>query len=95
MYAKRKSEGLELILVSIDEPQDRPRGQKYLASKKYPVECYFLDEAGAMAIESEWKFSSLPAVVVFDAAGKLVQTFTEKPFQAADVEKFVEPMLKK
>jgi thiol-disulfide isomerase/thioredoxin len=85
---KYSSEGLGVLLVTIDRPQDRAKAEQMLAQYKLrALHAVLLDapdpEPVARAVgEPKWD-GTLPATFVFDARGKLSKSFIGRAAPAA------------
>ncbi len=92
-------QGLAVIGVSMDEPEDAPRVRKFLAAKKAAFE-NFQSRLGGSSEESMTRFQvrngTLPHLRLYDRAGKLRKVFPPeggKKLDAKAVEREVRSLL--
>ena len=94
-YADR---GLVVVAVSMDEPKDKARVEKFLARQGATVENY-LSSYGGLGTEAVEAFGvgALPHYQLYDRQGKLVKNFasgTGPPIDPQEVDRAVEELLK-
>jgi len=68
-----RHEGVEFLLVSVDEPEERPQAEAFLRDNKVILESYIAArplEAFKRALNPRWP-GMLPATFLFDGSGKL------------------------
>jgi len=91
MHKQYAQDGLEVIAVSLDNPEDasaRESAQSFLRSMRprFPT---FLLEGGPQSLPREFSFNMIPAVFVVDRAGQARKVDVE------DVERVVRGYLKR
>jgi hypothetical protein len=95
MHRKYAKDGLVCITVSVDEPDNGPKALAFLNKQGATFPNYLVDEP-AEVWQKRLNVGFPPNVLVFDRDGKRVKKFTaDEPFTYADVEKVVEPLLKR
>jgi thiol-disulfide isomerase/thioredoxin len=73
-YRAHKAEGLRLVLVSSDDPDNRAEAEKFLASQGVDVDSFLKlgdDMAFINGLEPRWS-GALPASFIFDGRGRAV-----------------------
>lgn len=75
---KYRSQGLRLVTVSCDEPEDRDKAAQFLAEFKVPEPAYIKqvtnDERFITSVDAKWS-GALPALFLYDRAGRPVRSF--------------------
>jgi thiol-disulfide isomerase/thioredoxin len=71
LYREKRPEGLEVIVVSVDE--DRQDMGDFLAHTNFPFR--FLHDADGM-LQERWGVRALPTMVLFDRDRRVLQTYT-------------------
>ena len=94
LHQKHAKDGLDCISLTVDDKDDAEKALAFLKKQNAVFGNYLIDET-----TGDWSANldvgGPPAVLVYDRSGKRVKTFTsEDPFTYADVEKFIEPLLK-
>lgn len=78
LQAKLKARGVELVTISADEPEQEKSALQFLKQHKVPGTVYVKrpkdDEKFINAIDPKWS-GALPALFVYDRAGKRVRSF--------------------
>jgi thiol-disulfide isomerase/thioredoxin len=91
-YAK---DGVVCMSVSVDPAENRAAALAFLKTRGATFSNYLLDEGDGLW--DKWDFKGVPAVFVFDRAGKRVGNFTnddpDNQFTYADVEKLVQKLI--
>jgi hypothetical protein len=94
MHREHAGEELICMSVCVSDVDDKAAALAFLKKQQAVIENYLLDEKTEVWMKL-LEISGPPAVLVFDRSGKKVKTFTsEETFTYADVEKFIEPLLK-
>jgi hypothetical protein len=94
MHRKHAGDELVCMSVCVSDADDKDAALAFLKKQKATFENYLLDEKTEVWTK-RLDVSGPPSVLVFDRSGKKVKTFTsEEEFTYADVQKFVEPLLK-
>jgi thiol-disulfide isomerase/thioredoxin len=73
-YRAHKAEGLRLVLISADDPDDRAEAEKFLASQGVDVDSFLKmgdDEAFINGLDRRWS-GALPASFLFDGNGHVL-----------------------
>ena len=93
---KLKAKGMKLVMVSADEPESEGLAKKFLSEvnavgvpsyvKRAKDDDKFID-----AIDPKWQ-GALPALFIYDRAGKKVRTFIGET-SMADVEAAIQKLL--
>jgi thiol-disulfide isomerase/thioredoxin len=94
LAAQLRPRGLDLIVVSADEPEQEPQARKFISGKA-PAPLYIKsaddNDKYVAAIHPRWE-GELPANFVFDRTGKKVKVFIgEVPTK--DIEAVIEKLL--
>jgi hypothetical protein len=94
MHDKYVTKGLVAISVSLDEPDDRGKAEKFLVEKKATFTNLWLDEPQDFWLK-KFDISGPPCVYVFDRRGKWTAFKTEgaKDVSYAEIEKLVVKLL--
>ncbi len=91
---KYKSQGLQVIEVSMNDVSEKDEMQKFLTEQKPPFPVYLAsstDDDFYKAVDSRWD-TALPMTLIFDRDGK-VRNFYEEGKNLAQFEKDVAPLL--
>jgi thiol-disulfide isomerase/thioredoxin len=78
LETKLRAQGLELVTISADEPEQDAAAEKFL--KRYPVRGILYrkeaknDDQFINSIDTKWS-GALPAVFLYDKAGRKVRSF--------------------
>ncbi|GAB4238079.1 MAG: TlpA disulfide reductase family protein [Acidobacteriota bacterium] len=74
LYQANRNRGLQLLTVSMDEPEDRVAAERFLEEQGAPSPAYIRDfqdfEKFVNVVDPEW-VGVLPATFVFDRTGRL------------------------
>jgi thiol-disulfide isomerase/thioredoxin len=94
LHQKYVKDGLTCISLTVDDKDDVDKALAFLKKQKAVFANYLIDEPAELW-SKKLDVPCPPAAIIFDRAGKRVKTFTtEEPFNYADVEKVVAPLLK-
>jgi thiol-disulfide isomerase/thioredoxin len=94
LHDKHAKDGLDCLSLTVDDKDDADKALTFLKKQKAVFGNYLIDET-ADVWSKKLDVSGPPAVLVFDRSGKKIKTFTsEDPFDYADVEKVILPLLK-
>jgi GTP-dependent phosphoenolpyruvate carboxykinase len=94
LHQKYAKDGLDCLSLTVDDKDDAARALTFLKKQNAVFGNYLIDET-AEVWSTKLDISGPPAVLIFDRSGKKVKTYTsEDPFTYADVERFIEPLLK-
>lgn len=78
LHAKLKPKGFSFVTISADEPEDVGRAGEFLAKTGVTAPSYLKnardDEKFINAVDPKWS-GALPALFLYDKAGKKVQSF--------------------
>jgi thiol-disulfide isomerase/thioredoxin len=93
---KLKAKGLRLVTVSNDEPEAEPTAKKFLGEVGAATLPAYIkrasdDDKFASAIDPKWQ-GALPALFIYDRAGKKVRSFVGESAMA-DVEAAIQKLL--
>jgi thiol-disulfide isomerase/thioredoxin len=95
MHDKYAGKGVVCMSACVDDLKDEPAALKFLQSKNAAFANYlFTDEKNVW--QDVWEVTAIPAVMVYDQAGKLRRFTMDDPdhqFTYADVEKHVQSLL--
>jgi hypothetical protein len=95
MHRKYAKDNLVCISVSVDEPENGPKALAFLDKQGATFTNYLVDEP-VEVWQKRLDVGYPPSVIVIGRDGKRVKRFTaDEPFTYEDVEKVVEPLLKK
>jgi hypothetical protein len=96
MHQELSKDGLVVISLTIDEPEDRGNALEFLTKQKATFQNFLLEDKDRTEKAGDEKFyhSSPPIVHVFDRAGKKVKVFEGKK-EAEGVEGLVKELLGK
>ena len=78
-----KPQGIEIILVSVDEPKDEPKARSYLKDNGITLKSYLVDGSVAdfkQGINPNWP-GMLPASFLFDRSARLVHFWGGEAFE--------------
>jgi thiol-disulfide isomerase/thioredoxin len=94
-YQNQKANGMELVLITLDDVEDLERRvQPFVSKKNLTAQVYLLDETDQNkfinAIDPDWG-GAIPATIVIAANGE--RTLYEKPLTAQELENSVKPYL--
>lgn len=83
LSANLKPQGVEIVLISVDELKDEPKARSYLKDNGISLKSYLV--AGSIAdfkqgINPNWP-GMLPASFLFDRAGRLVHFWGGEAFE--------------
>jgi thiol-disulfide isomerase/thioredoxin len=97
LHNKHAKEGLAVLSVNLDDPTDaaaRERSIKFLKDQKAPFTNLFIDAAEK---PEDWfsrlQIESIPAMFVFNRAGKLEKRYVDEVIKHEEVEKLVTQLL--
>ncbi len=94
LHQRTAKDGVVCMSISLDKPDNRAAALAFLKSKGAAFPNFLLDEGEAGWDKLDLK--SIPAVFVYDRAGKLARKFTkddpDNQFTYADVNKFVDEL---
>jgi thiol:disulfide interchange protein len=94
LHDKHAKDGVDCLSLTVDDKDDADKALAFLKKQKAVFGNYLIDET-AEVWSKKLGVSGPPAVLVFDRSGKKIKTFTsEDPFDYADVEKVISPLLK-
>jgi hypothetical protein len=91
MQRTYEKEGLAAVSVTLDEPRNQERAQRFLRSRRAAFTNLLLVDRPP-ELGHEFDFDSIPCIFVFDRAGR-PRKF-EGQFSFADVERLVRDYLK-
>ncbi len=96
MHKELSKDGLVVISLTIDDPEDRGNALEFLTKQKATFQNFLLEDKDRTEKAGDEKFyhSSPPIVHVFDRDGKKVKTFEGKK-EAEGVEGLVKELLGK
>ncbi len=95
LHHKYAKDGLDCLSLTVDDKDDAAEALAFLKKQKAVFGNYLIDET-AEVWSKKLNVAGPPAVLIYDRSGKNVKAFTsEGPFTYADVEKFIERLLKK
>ena len=95
MHNKYAKGGLVCISVSVDEPDNKEKTLAFLNKQGATFANYLVDEP-AEVWQKRLDVGYPPSVIVIDRDGKRIKRFTaDETFTYEDVEKVLEPLLKK
>lgn len=93
-YAK---DGLVCMSVSVDEPDKKDACLTFLKARNATFPNFLMDEKPDLW-QNKWDINAPPAVLVFSRDGKLARKFDntdpDKQYTYADVEKFIQELLR-
>jgi thiol-disulfide isomerase/thioredoxin len=96
LHHKYGDKGVVCLSVSVDVPESKGKALEFLKKKKAVLTNFILDDEDRKW-QNEWKIDAIPAVMVYDSAGKLYP-FTntaDKQFKYAEVETLVQKLIAK
>jgi hypothetical protein len=94
MHKKYAQDGLVCMSINVDDKDDAAKALAFLKKQNADFGNYLIDETPEVW-SKRLDVPGPPSVLIYDRSGKKVKTFTtEDPFTYADVEKFIEPLLK-
>jgi hypothetical protein len=95
MHNKHAKDGLVCISVSVDEPDNQAKTLAFLNKQGATFANYLIDEPTEVW-QKKLDVGFPPSVIVIGRDGERVKKFTaDETFTYDDVEKVVEPLLKK
>ena len=96
MHQELAKDGLVVISLSVDEPDEKANVLKFLQDQKATFQNFLLadKDRNEKAGDDKLYHSAPPIVHVFDRAGKKVKTFEGKK-EAAGLDDLVKELLKK
>jgi thiol-disulfide isomerase/thioredoxin len=76
--AKYRAQGLRLVTISCDEPEDNRKAGQFLAEAKVSAPAYHKrvasDERFIETVDAKWS-GALPALFLYDRTGRMVRSF--------------------
>jgi thiol-disulfide isomerase/thioredoxin len=94
LHEKYEKDGLVVITLSTDPDDYRAKALKFLKEKNATCVNYFLaDPKPAKDLEEKYPTEALPAIVLFDRAGKRVKALTYSDVDEKSVDEAVENLL--
>lgn len=97
LHQKHNKHGLTAMSVSFDDPEDKELTMKFLQNQEAAFPNLIVEDS--TPFQEKWDFTAIPTTLVFGRDGKLAKKFSwdnpDDQFTYEDVEKFVEPLVKK
>ncbi len=97
IYREHAKDGVVCMSVSLDQVEQRDAALKFLQSKDATFPNFLIDEETGW--QDKWNIKAIPMVLVFGRDGRLARKFDrddpDNLFTYADVEKFVDGLIRK
>jgi thiol-disulfide isomerase/thioredoxin len=79
MEQKLRAKGLDVVMISVDDPSDEAKASKVLKETTMPVPGFLRktddEDKFCTAIDPAWASGAVPAIFVYNRAGKRVKSF--------------------
>ena len=76
---KLRARGLDVIMISVDDPNDEARAAKVLKDTTMPVPGFLRnvpdDDKFCVAVDPGWASGAVPAIFLYNRSGKKVRSF--------------------
>jgi thiol-disulfide isomerase/thioredoxin len=76
---KLRPRGLDVVMISVDAPEDEAKAAKVLKDTGMPAEGHLRtakdDDNFCMAIDPAWASGAVPAIFIYNRSGKRVKSF--------------------
>jgi thiol-disulfide isomerase/thioredoxin len=79
LEAKLRARGLDVVMISVDDPSDEAKAAKVLKDTGMPVPGFLRktddDDKFCVAVDPAWSSGAVPAIFIYNRAGKRAKSF--------------------